>query len=77
MEVVFDPQNTETDFVQIIVNAAGAVQDIRNGDSSADLDFETSARVCYNTLGHGVEAFANPANRILLQRGALWVCQRL
>jgi len=31
------------------------------------------ARVCYNALGHGVEAFANAANRVLLQRAAMWV----
>jgi type 1 glutamine amidotransferase len=30
------------------------------------------ARVCYNALGHGVEAFAHPTNRLLLQRGAAW-----
>lgn len=35
------------------------------------------ARVCYNALGHGVEAFAHPANRLLLQRGARWVLGRL
>jgi type 1 glutamine amidotransferase len=32
-----------------------------------------SARVCYDALGHGVEAFQNPSNRTLLKRGALWV----
>ena len=31
------------------------------------------ARVCYNALGHGVEAFANPALQTLLKRGAMWV----
>ena len=31
------------------------------------------ARVCYNALGHGPEAFDHPANQTLLQRGALWV----
>jgi len=35
------------------------------------------AGVCYNALGHGVEAFENDANRKLLQRGALWVTDRL
>jgi hypothetical protein len=35
------------------------------------------ARVCYNALGHGPEAFENEANRRLLQRGALWVARRL
>jgi type 1 glutamine amidotransferase len=30
------------------------------------------ARVCYNALGHGPEAFEHPANQTLLQRGALW-----
>ena len=35
------------------------------------------ARICYNALGHGPEAFANPTNRILLQRGALWVAKQL
>ena len=35
-----------------------------------------NARVCYNALGHGVEAFEHPVNRILLQRGALWVLRR-
>jgi uncharacterized protein len=34
------------------------------------------ARVCYNALGHGPEAFANPSNRLLLQRGALWAARR-
>jgi len=33
-------------------------------------------RVCYNALGHGPEAFANPSNRLLLQRGALWAARR-
>lgn len=32
-----------------------------------------SARVCYNALGHGPEAFLHPVNRTLLQRGALSV----
>jgi uncharacterized protein len=32
-----------------------------------------NARVCYNALGHGPEAFENPVNRALLQRGALSV----
>ena len=31
------------------------------------------ARVCYNALGHGPEAFEHPANQTLLRRGALWV----
>ncbi len=35
-----------------------------------------TARVCYNALGHGVEAFANPTNQTLLQRGARWVLAR-
>lgn len=35
------------------------------------------ARICYNAMGHGVEAFEHPINRILLQRGALWVLRRL
>ena len=35
------------------------------------------ARICYNAMGHGVEAFEHPANRVLLQRGALWVLGRL
>lgn len=35
------------------------------------------SRVCYNALGHGVEAFAHPTNRLLLQRNALWVLGRL
>ena len=35
------------------------------------------ARVCYNALGHGVQAFANPVFRLLLQRGALWAGNRL
>ena len=35
------------------------------------------ARVCYNALGHGPEAFANPTNRLLLQRCALWAVRRL
>jgi len=35
------------------------------------------ARLCYNALGHGVEAFEHPSNRKLLQRGALWVTNRL
>jgi type 1 glutamine amidotransferase len=30
-------------------------------------------RICYNALGHGVEAFENSTNRELLKRGALWV----
>jgi type 1 glutamine amidotransferase len=34
------------------------------------------ARVCYNALGHGVEAFNHPANRLLLQRGGLWALRR-
>lgn len=36
-----------------------------------------NARICYNAMGHGVEAFEHPANRILLQRGALWVLRQL
>lgn len=35
------------------------------------------ARVCYIALGHGVEAFGNPSNQKLLQRGALWVADKL
>ena len=35
------------------------------------------ARVCYNAMGHGVEAFEHPVNRLLLQRGALWILDRL
>jgi len=35
------------------------------------------ARICYNALGHGVEAFANPTLRTLLERGALWVLGQL
>jgi len=35
------------------------------------------ARVCYNALGHGVEAFQHAVNRRLIQRGALWVTRRL
>ncbi len=31
------------------------------------------ARICYNALGHGPEAFEHPVNRVLLQRGAGWV----
>jgi type 1 glutamine amidotransferase len=31
------------------------------------------ARICYNAMGHGVEAFEHPINQLLLQRGALWV----
>ena len=36
-----------------------------------------NARVCYNALGHGPEAFGHPSNRLLIQRGALWVCRKL
>ena len=39
-------------------------------------DFEP-ARVCYNALGHGVEAFEHPQNRLLLKRGVLWVLKAL
>ena len=35
------------------------------------------ARICYNALGHGVEAFEHPVNRLLLQRAALWVLNKL
>jgi type 1 glutamine amidotransferase len=35
------------------------------------------SRVCYNAFGHGVEAFSNPSNRLLLQRTALWVAGEL
>ena len=35
------------------------------------------ARICYNGMGHGPEAFEHPINRLLLQRGALWVLDRL
>ena len=31
------------------------------------------ARVCYNALGHGPEAFAHLSNQVLLRRSALWV----
>ena len=31
------------------------------------------ARICYSALGHGPEAFEHTVNRMLLQRGALWV----
>ena len=34
-------------------------------------------RICYCALGHGVEAFANPSYRLLLQRGAQWVLRQL
>ena len=36
-----------------------------------------NARVCYNAMGHGVEAFEHPVNQVLLQRGALWVLGEL
>ncbi len=36
-----------------------------------------NARVCYNALGHGVEAFENPVFQILLQRCAVWVLNGL
>jgi len=36
-----------------------------------------TARICYCGLGHGVEAFANPSYRLLLQRGARWVLREL
>ena len=35
------------------------------------------ARVCYNALGHGPEAFAHPVNQTLLCRGARWVLREL
>ena len=35
------------------------------------------SRVCYNALGHSAEAFEHPINRVLLQRGALWVLRNL
>ena len=35
------------------------------------------ARVCYNALGHGPEAFQHPSNQLLLQRGALWTMNKL
>lgn len=35
-----------------------------------------NARVCYNALGHGIEAFEHPVFRALIQRGALWVVNR-
>lgn len=35
------------------------------------------ARICYNAMGHGVEAFEHPVNRVLLQRGGLWVLGKL
>ena len=35
------------------------------------------ARICYNALGHGVAAFNNPTNRVLLQRAGLWVLGKL
>ncbi len=35
------------------------------------------ARICYNAMGHGVEAFNNPTNRLLLQRAGLWVLGKL
>ena len=34
------------------------------------------ARICYNALGHGPEAFEHPVNRVLLHRGAGWVMKR-
>ena len=36
-----------------------------------------NARICYNAMGHGVEAFEHPVNQLLLQRGALWVLNKL
>ncbi len=36
-----------------------------------------NARVCYNALGHGAEAFENLAFQILIQRCALWVSNKL
>ena len=35
------------------------------------------ARICYNALGHGPEAFEHSPNRTLLQRGAQWVLNRV
>lgn len=35
------------------------------------------ARVCYNALGHGPQAFDNASNRSLVQRGALWAAKLL
>ncbi len=36
-----------------------------------------AARICYNALGHGPEAFEHPTNRTLLRRAALWCTGRL
>lgn len=35
------------------------------------------ARICYNALGHGPEAFEHPGNQLLLQRGSRWVLKQL
>jgi type 1 glutamine amidotransferase len=35
------------------------------------------ARVCYNALGHGPEAFEHPVNRTVLQRCAHWLLRQL
>jgi len=34
------------------------------------------SRICYNAMGHGVEAFEHPTNRILLQRAAMWILHK-
>ena len=36
-----------------------------------------NARIFYNGLGHGVEAFEHPVFKTLVQRGALWVAGQL
>lgn len=36
-----------------------------------------SARVCYNALGHGPEAFEHPVNRAVLRRCAHWLLGQL
>ena len=34
------------------------------------------ARICYNALGHGVEAFEHPVFQTLIQRGASWAAKQ-
>ncbi len=34
-------------------------------------------RICYNAMGHGVEAFENPTFQELRKRGARWVANKL
>jgi len=45
VELVFDPANSEKDFIQFIINPAGTLQDVQNWDGGKDFDVQVRAKV--------------------------------